>query len=605
MKRVFVIGPSDQKEATLKVLQEIGVMHVEPATQMTAELEKENASVLQEVKRIGQIYEGIKRFRGRESKISISFPDEEVLSFCEERLSRLQELQNRKPSLIKLISDLRIWGDFDPERIRHLEREGIFVQRFRMDGKTGAVPDLPEDIFIETVAEKPVLHFYTVRLSHPVEIPHATPLRHPEKGLKEAQKELDEILEEEGRLTAELAGAGDRIDLVKNRHLDALNEARYTEHLGTLYQETFLFGAQGWVPADIEAELMKKLEGSGLPLVARTRDPLPEEVPPTLFRNNWFIRRIEPLLKLYGLPAYRSLDPSYFFAPFMILFFGICLGDAGYGFVFLLASTLIKRRWGHLAKELPLVMSLCQAFSVSSILIGFITGSVFGYPFTNREWVLVDIDLDVGNPMILFYISLGLGLVHLTLSYFLGVLHAISRHEKLQKFGLVGVLWGGAFLLTRNIFFSDPGSSANVLLQYAGWGLLWLGLFLTFWFASDSRNWGVRIGLGLWNIYGLTGLIGDLLSYARLFGLGIATTAIAAVMNKLAGMVYHASGPILGTLLAILILIMGHAFNLLISVLGSTIHSARLHFVETFKNFFQGGGIEFKPFKVERGSSHE
>lgn len=605
MKRVFIAGPSHRKEMALRLLQEIGVIHVEPAGKMTVDFEKKSASLLQEVRRIGQIYEGVQRFQGRKKKIPASAPDSELLLVCEQRLTDLQELQNRKQSLIKLISELEMWGDFDPEKLRVLEREGVFVQRFRMEGKSTTVLKLPEDVFVEMVSKKTTPHFFTVRFDRPVDLPQATLLRHPEKGLAQAQQELKEINEKEERVMAELAGAGERIGVLKRQYLEALNKASYTEHLGRLYSEGVLFGVQGWVPANLEEEFMKTLERSGLPLLARTRPPLPEETPPTLFKNNWFIRRIEPLLKLYGLPTYRSLDPSYFFAPFMIFFFGICLGDAGYGLVFLFASTWIKRKWGHLARELPLAMNLCQAFSVSSIVIGVITGSVFGYPFTNRAWVLVDLDLEAGNPMILFYSSLGLGLLHLTLSYLLGVFQATSWHEKFQKFGLVGVLWGGSSLVIQNIFFSDASSLANAVFRYAGWGLLSAGLFLTFWFASDSNKWGVRIGLGLWNVYGLTGLIGDLLSYARLFGLGIATTAIAAVMNQLAGMVYHAVGPIFGPWMAILLLIVGHTFNLLLSVLGSTIHSARLHFVEAFKNFFQGGGVEFRPFKVEGGSPYD
>jgi V/A-type H+-transporting ATPase subunit I len=602
MKRVFIIGPSHRKETTLRLLQQIGVIHVEPTTKMTADLEKKNASTLQEAQRVGQTYEGVLRFRSRKKRIPVSVPDSEFLLFCEQRLAALQELRNRKQSLLKLISDLEIWGDFDPGRLRNLEQEGVFIQRFRMNGKTTTALKLPEDAFVEMVSEKTIHHFFTIRLDRPVDIPQATQLRPPEKGLSDARKELEEVFEKEEKAMAELAGAGEKVEILKRQFLDTLNKASYTEHLGTLYSESILFGVQGWAPADLEESLMEQLERSDLPLLARTRDPLPEEIPPTLLKNNWLIRRIEPLLKLYGLPSYRSIDPSYFFAPFMILFFGICLGDAGYGLIFLLASTWIKKRWGHLARELPLAMNLCQAFSVSSILIGSLTGSIFGYQFQNRDWILVDLDLDAGNPMLLFYGSLGLGLLHLTLSYLLGVLQAKARHEKFQKFGLVGVLWGGAFLASRIIFFSVPGSPANVFLLYAGWGLLGLGLSLTFWFASDSKKWPVRIGLGFWNLYGLTGLMGDLLSYARLFGLGIATTAIAAVMNQLARMVYDAAGPMLGTVMAVLLLILGHTFNLLLSVLGSTIHSARLHFVEAFKNFFEGGGNEFKPFKLERGS---
>ena len=606
MKRVFIVGSSHRKEEALRFLQDIGVIHVEPTAKMTGDLEKKSASVHQEVRRIGQIYEEVRRFRKKENKIPIAVSEDEFLQFCEQRITTFQELQNRKQTLIKLIDDLKIWGDFLPERLKILEREGVFVQRFRMEGKTDIAVKLPEDAFVEMVTEKPIPHFYSIRFDRPVDMPQATLLRNPEKGLKDAQEELKWVIEAEARVTAELAGAAERINLLQKQYLDVLNEAGYNDQLGTLYLEDFLFGLQGWVPEDLEGELFEKLEKTGLPLLAKTRDPLMEEMPPTLLQNNRFIRRIEPLLKLYGLPSYRSFDPSYFFAPFMVFFFGICLSDAGYGLIFLALSTLIKRKWGHVAKELPLAMKLCQAFSVSAILIGLITGSFFGYNFTNREWVLVDIDVDVGNPMILFYISLGLGLVHLTLSYFLGMLQANSRNQKFQKFGLAAVLWGGAALISRNIFFSDPAaSSANEFLQYAGLGILCLGLFVTFWFASDSKKWAVRIGLGLWSIYGLTGLIGDLLSYARLFGLGIATTAIAAVMNQLAGMVYHAMGPMPGAVFAVVILIIGHTFNLILSILGGTIHSARLHFVEAFKSFFEVGGVEFKPFKVERGSSHE
>ena len=605
MKRVFVVGPSDQKEMTLKFLQEAGVLHVEPAAKISGDFEKKNTAALQEVRRIGQIYEGVKAFLKGEEKASVSVPDADFVFFCEQKLAALQELRNRKQSLLKLISDLEVWGDFDLERLRTLEEEGVYVQRFRMEVKRETPLELPEGAFIGTVTEKPVKHFFTIQLGQPVDIPQATQLRLPEQGLKEARREFREITEREEGVLDDLSGAASRIDLLERKYLDSLDEASYTEHLGTLYSEGVLFGIQGWIPDDLEGALLKKMEASGLPLMARVRAPLEEEIPPTLFKNNWLVSRIEPLLKLYGLPAYRSIDPSYFFAPFMIFFFGICLGDAGYGVVLLLASIWIKRKWGHLSKDLPRVMKLCQAFSVAAILVGVITGSVFGVTFANREWILIDLDIDMGNPMILFYISLGLGLIHLSISYLLGILQARSRFDRLQRFGLMMVLWGGAVLISRSVWFSGPASTVNVPFQYTGWGLLLLGVLFTFLFASDSKKWPVRIGLGLWNVYGLTGLIGDLLSYARLFGLGIATTAIAAVMNQLAGMVYRAGGPYVGIFLAVLLLMMGHTFNLVLSVLGSTVHSARLHFVEAFKSFFEGGGIEYKPFSMERGQAHE
>lgn len=200
-----------------------------------------------------------------------------------------------------------------------------------------------------------------------------------------------------------------------------------------------------------------------------------------------------------------------------------------------------------------------------------------------------------------FYLALGVGVLHLSFSYVLGMMQAAARHEALQKLGLLGVLWGGVLLVARNVWVSDPGNVLHMPLYYAGVGGLAVGLLLTLLFATNHRNWGVRLGLGLWNVYGLTGLIGDLLSYARLFGLGIATSAIASVMNQLANMVLQAMGAP-GIVFAVFIAIFGHTFNLLLSILGSTVHSARLHFVEAFKSFFQGGGVAYRPFRIERRS---
>lgn len=601
MRRIFLLGPLGEREKTMQFLQGMGVVHVEPVAKIAGELEKKNAAAQQEVRRVNQVYEEMSKFKTEGTKTPVTVPYDQLVSYCESRLLELQEVRNRKQSLRKLVSELSIWGDFEPEVIQELEKEGICIQRFRIEGKLPPDFTVPEDVYMEVVSEKPPRSFFTARIGSPVDIPQAVQLRLPEMGLRNALDELNELQEKEIRFIDECECITNRIGALKEHCNIVLNEASYMEHLGALYSEEHLFGLQGWVPADLEDGLMKEIEVSKLPLMVTARDPLEDETPPTLFKNNWFIRRIEPLLKLYGLPSYRSLDPSYFFAPFMVLFFGICLGDAGYGLVFLLASVWIRKKWGHLSRELPLVMKLCQAFSVSAIVIGLLTGSVFGYSFTNREWVLVDLDIDVGNPMILFYASLGLGVVHLSFSYLLGMLGAESRNEMLQKLGLMAVLWGGAFLISRNIWFLEPASTFNAPFNYAGWGLLLCGVILTFFSASDSKRWVVRIGLGFWGVYGLTGLVGDLLSYARLFGLGIATTAIATVMNQLAGMVYHAAGPIAGAVLAVLLLVMGHTFNLVLSVLGSTVHSARLHFVEAFRSFFRGGGIKYKPFKVERG----
>jgi V/A-type H+-transporting ATPase subunit I len=602
MTRVFIAGPADNQEETMRFLQEIGVVHVEPAAEMAGEFEKKNAALLVRVKKLDQVITAVQRFQDRKTAGLCTIADEELVSYAEERLSSLQEAESRIASLERLKADLSLWGNFDLAQIRALEEAGVCARRFRMEAKKWEGFEPPEGLYLEVVSKQQAIHFYTLSIGDPPDMPQAQMLAWPELSLGDVEAELRRLTKRMESLTIELAGVAESAEVMKKQLIAALNEVAYTGNMATLHREPYLFGLQGWIPQDQEAVFHEKTAAGKLPLRVVTREPLEDEEPPILIRNNWFIKRIEPLLKLYGTPKYRHLDPSYFFAPFMVLFFGICLGDVGYGVVFYLVAHALGKKLGDKVEGLPLIVKLCKAFAVAAVIVGIVTGSVFGYNFENRSWILMDLDVKAGNPMILFYLSLGLGVIHLTLSYLMGMLQANYFHERMQKLNLIFVLWGGVMLVARNVWFAAPASALNMPLYYGGWGVLAVGILLTLLFSSDSKKWAVRLGLGLWNIYGLSGLMGDLLSYARLFGLGIATSAIAAVMNQLASIALAGAGPILGVPLALIIIVIGHTFNLTLSLLGSTIHSARLHFVEAFKSFFEGGGVEYKPFKIERGS---
>jgi V/A-type H+/Na+-transporting ATPase subunit I len=602
MMRVYMVGASAHRDETMRFLQRAGVVHLEPVVPLAGDHEKQASSALLRLRRLGQIEQSVCRYRNPKASTPADCPDEGLADKAEALLTSLQEIRNRRQAMERLEVDLAPWGDFDPDRIRLLEENGVYVRRWRMERKKAADLTVPEGVFAEVVSEKQGLLFYTITMGEAVDVPGSSPMPLPEMRLADVRREIGRLILEEKNLAACLSGIAFRSDVLKAQVTGALNDARYLETIGTLHAEEYLFGLQGWVPAKIAANLLKQVEEQRFPLRVEVREPLPEEEPPILYENNWFIRRIEPLQKLYGNPKYRDIDPSYFFAPFMILFFGICYGDAGYGIVMYLAAHAMGKKWGEKVEGMPLVVKLCKAFAISTIFVGIITGSIFGLNFDNREWILIDVAVGVGDPMLFFYIALGLGVIHLSFSYLLGMMQAGSWGQCMPKVGLLCVLWGGVFLVSRNIWFSEPTAALNGLLTWGGFGTLGLGLLLTLFFSSDHKNWGIRLGLGLWSIYGLTGLIGDVLSYARLFGLGIATSAIASVMNQLAGMALSATGPILGIPLALIILILGHIFNLALGILGSTVHSARLHFVEAFKSFFEGGGVEYKPFKIERGS---
>lgn len=593
MMKLLMAGPSQYRERAMAALQEAGVVHVELPQPV-------RAVDLPELRRIDFALKALDRFAGgKQPAPGPAAMGGDLIGQVEELSRRLGEISARMAHLQGTARELEPWGDFDPGVIRDLERHGIYLRRYRSDRRDLSRVSVPEDTFIQEVqGGKRPLFFVIARGREPL-VSGATVLPWPESGLGAIRSERQRLEEEEAAIRARLAGLSSRREEVREAYRSALNQESMRLTVAGLFGQDYLFGLEGWVPEERVPLLEKKLDQSGLPLKLELRKPSDDEQPPLLLKNNWFISRIEPLLKLYGLPKYRDLDPSYFFAPFMVLFFGICLSDAGYGLVFLLAAYLMDKKLSPKMPSIALPMKLCQAFAVSTIIVGLATGSVFGYEFSSRHWILLDVSVGSGDPMLFFYLALGMGVLHLSTSYLLGMFQASSCQGILQKLATLLVLWGGVTLVSRNIWFA--GGPYSQVLYYAGAAMIFGGLLLTLLFSSDHRNWLARLGLGLWGIYGLTGLIGDLLSYARLFGLGIATSAIASVMNQLAGMAYHGAGPALGIPLAVIILVAGHTFNLALSILGSTVHSARLHFVEAFKNFFEGGGVEYKPFKIEKG----
>ncbi len=175
MKKVFIVGLGEDKEKVLRFLQDVGVVHVEPFAKPSSEAEEQNTHIVQNVRRIGQIYESLKGYRSSGEEAEGLISEEEILLRSERALEDLQEVRSRKQALVKIIADLGLWGDFDTNYLAGLEKENVFVQRFRAEGMSHQQLDIPDDAFIQIVAAKPVLQFFTVRLGSPVELPWATP----------------------------------------------------------------------------------------------------------------------------------------------------------------------------------------------------------------------------------------------------------------------------------------------------------------------------------------------------------------------------------------------------------------------------------------------
>ena len=294
--------------------------------------------------------------------------------------------------------------------------------------------------------------------------------------------------------------------------------------------------------------------------------------------------RSEPIGKLFSLPAYQELDLTPFFAPFFMMFFGFCLGDVGYGLVILIGTTIYKLK----AKpDIKPVLSLAQFLGIGTIIFGTLTGTFFGINLLQVEFLgnIRNIMLDSQKT---FYLALAIGLFQILFGLIIKAINSIRMFG--WQYALPSIGWFILILSLLDLNLLYLATSVTLYLSFVALALI------VFWSDPKAGILG-RIGKGIWDLYGITGIFGDVLSYIRLFALGISSAILGFVINTI-GLQILGSAPIIGPIFFVVFLIIGHLANLMISSLGSFVHPMRLTFVEFYKNAgFIGGGKEYKPFR--------
>jgi V/A-type H+-transporting ATPase subunit I len=362
------------------------------------------------------------------------------------------------------------------------------------------------------------------------------------------------------------------------------------------------FWLEGWTDVDSEARLTAELAERFPDVYVRFEDPAPNEVPPVKLKNHKLAKPFELVTNMYGWPMYSEIDPTLALAPFFGFFFALALGDAGYGLIILAACWWFVKKY-KLDLGSSKFFSLFVLAGLLAVPIGFAVNGFFGdlldyvpvqvIQDIRQSLVLID---PITNPMGLMAFSVALGVIHILLG--IG-LRAYMKWRSGDKAGAVLDQGPWLFLLLSLVMLALtsvlPGLGGMVgLAQSASL----LGAVIVV--ATQGRGAkGIlgKLGLGLYSLYGGVGYFSDALSYTRLMALGMSTAVIAMVINTIAMMLVPI--PVVGWLGALLLLVVGHLFNLLLSGLGCFVHSARLQFVEFFTKFFEGGGVPFKPFQRE------
>ena len=308
---------------------------------------------------------------------------------------------------------------------------------------------------------------------------------------------------------------------------------------------------------------------------------------PILLNNNKFSKLFEPIGSLFSLPAYNELDLTPLFAPFFLLFFGFCLGDAGYGILIVIGLWFFGHKLGPDSKS---IVRLAQILGLAAVGFGIITGTVFGYSFADSQLAIPENikSMFLGSDQ-LFNLSLALGGFQIIYGMVIKMVNQFRQFGfvyTLSTFGWICLVIGLALLGL------DVSALGGSILSWTGVGFIML-------FNDPKANIFVRLGKGLWELYGITGVFGDLLSYIRLFALGLSSSILGLVINEI-GLSILDSGAIIGPIFFVVFMLIGHTLNLFIASLGAFVHPMRLTFVEFYKNAgFSGGGIKYTPFKKE------
>ncbi|MDE5561839.1 MAG: hypothetical protein K2J00_08630, partial [Bacteroidaceae bacterium] len=365
----------------------------------------------------------------------------------------------------------------------------------------------------------------------------------------------------------------------------------------------------GWVRADATDALVEYLDREHI--FYEMEDPAFEDEVPIHITNGRFSRLFEPILKMYSLPNYRDLDPTTFFAPFFMLFFGLCMGDAGYGLLIFLISVAIVLKGNGDMRDYGRLGILLGA---STVVCGLATGTFFGIDLGQQDWSFVQPfkpyflnDNGVGpifgySPMMV--LSVIIGMVQILLGMVLKGCKAISNYG--WPYGVGTFSWVVVLLVAIAMYGLPacgvvlPRWGSNILTGIACIG--GIGIFLYNSPAAYKRPaLGLlsNIGGGVWETYGMaTGLLGDLLSYIRLFALGLTGGVLAGVFNSLA---LDMGGDMIlpvRILFMLTVLLLGHGITFALSMISAFVHPIRLTFVEFFKNAdFSGGGKEYSPFR--------
>ena len=577
-------------------LRDHGVVHVHTKKEtLQDEVLKAKMTEVKHVNNVIKLLSQQSTVNGQQT-LTTELRNEELLNCIDSKFAEIDSIQQQIASLQKDDNVYNVWGEFPEDKIKQIQSNNWNLRFFSVpQSKYDESWEQEFNAFI--INEISGFKYFTTLTSKDKDVNiEAEKYHFPSLSKSEIKTKIEELtskLNETRQYLCEISEDAikklNEYKILVQEDADFYKVSEAAQHLA----DDKIMALEGWVPTEIEGDTIAWLSNEDIYFEA-TEPEKNVDNPPIKLKNRKFARLFEMIGNLYSIPTYWELDMTPFFAPFFVMFFGFCLGDLGYGAlicIITLALILSKK-----LKDMNNVLWLGFFLGFGTVIMGTISGTFFGVPLLDVEGIpfldkLKGIMFQPDGLYSAFYVSLIIGVFQILF----GMCLKIINMTKLYGFSAAIPTIGWVIMLLGGIvsFLVDGIGVPFYACLITGAVLVFLLNGPINSFAAPFKN----IGSGLWDTYNMaTGLLGDVLSYIRLFALGLSGSILGLVFNDLA-VSMKPDIPVLGTIVMIIILLFGHTMNIALSALSAFVHPMRLTFVEFYKNSgFVGGAKEYKPF---------
>ncbi len=599
MTKYSFILLSGQTEEFLSKIQDLGVIDITRSVKPVDEMSEALLSEADTVKKALNVLNSC----DAEPEKSFRFDGDPVEAALKAQAD-VEELKNELSSAKKELSARKPWGQFSTEAIGRLEAQGLKI-RFYSCQKKKFDPAWAEIQPLQVVSETDTTVFFVTvapvseEYSFPIE-----PMAAPEGSVNEMEltiKDLETKLSERKKLLGNLKGCIGELRQRYNEKLGAL-DLYLAESATEMAADSHLAVVTGFAPTEDDKRLCDAFDALGIYYIHEPATK--EDNPPIKLHNNWFAKNFEVLTGMYGMPVYDEFDPTPVLGPFFMLFFAMCMGDAGYGIVLMLIALFMKLKMQ--GTSLGKMYRLIGFLGGMTFFVGLFLGTFFGMSILEASWtpewlkaLCVDgwfPDGKIAGFPVQMVLAVAIGVLHICLAMIIKTVNYTKRFG----FSKTVSTWGWTTLIVGGIIVIALGMTeilSEVAFKWVIIALAAVSSLAIFVFNTPGRNPLVNIGSGLWDTYNMvTGLMGDVLSYIRLYALGLAGGMLGNAFNIMGTMILDIPVPGVNWVFCIVILIFGHVLNLAMSCLGAFVHPLRLTFVEYFKNSgYEGTGLKYNP----------